>query len=58
MQKNEVKVISLKNDIVFTSQAGMKIGKRNLIRAFAQALEKAEIDVFTFHCLDTLLPQD
>jgi site-specific recombinase XerD len=51
VQKNEVKVRSLKGDIVFTSQAGTKIGKRNLIRTFAQALKKAEIDGFTFHCL-------
>ena len=28
-----------------------KIGKRNLVRAFAQALEKVEIKDFTFHCL-------
>jgi site-specific recombinase XerD len=51
MQKHEGKVISLKNDLVFSSQSGTKIGKRNLIRAFAQALEKAEINDFTFHCL-------
>ena len=51
VQKNEVKMRSLKGDIVFTSQAGTKIGKRNLIRTFAQALKKAEIDGFTFHCL-------
>jgi site-specific recombinase XerD len=51
MQKHEGKVRSLKNDLVFISQSGTKIGKRNLIRAFAQALEKAEIKDFTFHCL-------
>ena len=51
MQKHEGKVRSLKNDFVLSSQAGTKIGKRNLIRAFAQALEKAEISDFTFHCL-------
>jgi site-specific recombinase XerD len=51
MRKYEGKVRSLKNDLVFISQTGTKIGKRNLIRAFAQALEKAEIKDFTFHCL-------
>jgi len=51
MQKHEGKVRSLKNDLVFSSQTGTKIGKRNLIRAFAHALEKAEIKDFTFHCL-------
>ncbi|WP_261340990.1 tyrosine-type recombinase/integrase [Candidatus Scalindua japonica] len=51
MQKHEGKVRSLKNDLVFISMSGTKIGKRNLIRAFAQALEKAEIKNFTFHCL-------
>jgi site-specific recombinase XerD len=51
LKKHECKVRSLKNDLVFSSQAGTKIGKRNLIRAFAQALEKAEIKDFTFHCL-------
>jgi len=51
LKKQECKVRSLKNDLVFSSQAGTKIGKRNLIRAFAQALEKAEIKDFTFHCL-------
>ena len=51
MQKNEVKVRSLKDDIVFTSQAGTKIGKCNLIRTFAQALEMADIEGFIFHCL-------
>jgi site-specific recombinase XerD len=51
MQKHEGKVRSLKNDLVFISRSGTKIGKRNLIRAFAQALEKAEIKDFTFHCL-------
>ncbi len=44
-------VRSLKNDLVFSSQSGTKICKRNLIRAFAQALEKAEIKDFTFHCI-------
>jgi site-specific recombinase XerD len=51
IQKHEVKVINLKNDLVFASQVGTKIGRRNLTRAFAQALEKAEIKDFTFHCL-------
>ena len=51
MRKYEGKVRSLKNDLVFISQTGTKIGKRNLIRAFAQALDKAEIKDFTFHCL-------
>ena len=51
MQKYEGKVRSLKSDLVFISKSGTKICKRNLIRAFAQALEKAEIKNFTFHCL-------
>jgi len=51
IQKHEGKVINLKNDIVFASQVGTKIGKRNLIRAFSQALEKSKIKDFTFHCL-------
>ena len=51
LKKHEDKVRSLKNDLVFSSQVGTKIGKRNLIRAFALALEKAEIKDFTYHCL-------
>ncbi|GAX60379.1 site-specific tyrosine recombinase [Candidatus Scalindua japonica] len=51
MKKHESKVRSIKNDLVFISKSGSKICKRNLIRAFAQALEKAEIKDFTFHCL-------
>ncbi|MCP4368634.1 MAG: site-specific integrase, partial [Deltaproteobacteria bacterium] len=45
------KVRSIKNDLVFPSNAGTKILKRNLIRAFAYALERAGIRDFTFHCL-------
>ena len=51
LKKHECKVRNLKNDLVFSSQVGTKIGKRNLIRAFALALEKAEIKDFTYHCL-------
>ena len=51
MQKYEGKVRSLNNALVFISRSGTKIGKRNLIRAFSQAIEKAEIKEFTFHCL-------
>ena len=51
LKKHECKVRILKNDLVFSSQVGTKIGKRNLIRAFALALEKAEIKDFTYHCL-------
>ncbi len=51
MRKHESKVRSIKNDLVFTSQVGTKIGKRNLIRALSNALKKADIKGFTFHCL-------
>jgi integrase len=51
MRKHECKVRSINNDLVFASQVGTKIGRRNLIRAFAKALERAEIKDFTFHCL-------
>ncbi|MCP4372752.1 MAG: site-specific integrase, partial [Deltaproteobacteria bacterium] len=50
-KKSGEKVRSIKNDLVFTSNAGTKINKRNLIRAFAYALERARIVDFTFHCL-------
>jgi len=51
LQKHEGKVISLKNDLVFASQVDTKIGRRNLTRAFTKALERAEINGFTWHCL-------
>ncbi|MDR4506196.1 MAG: tyrosine-type recombinase/integrase [Candidatus Scalindua sp.] len=50
-KKSGEKVRNIKNDLVFSSNAGTKIFKRNLIRAFAYALEKAGIRDFTFHCL-------
>ncbi len=50
-KKSGEKVRSIKNDLVFPSNAGTKILKRNLIRAFAYALERAGIRDFTFHCL-------
>ena len=50
-KKSGEKVISLKNDLVFTSNAGTKINKRNLTRAFALALKRAGVMDFTFHCL-------
>ncbi len=50
-KKAEEKVLSFKNDLVFVSNAGTKINKRNLIRAFILALKRAMVKDFTFHCL-------
>jgi len=50
-KKAEEKVLSIKNDLVFVSNAGTKINKRNLIRAFILALKRAMVKDFTFHCL-------
>jgi site-specific recombinase XerD len=50
-KKAEEKVLSIKNDLVFVSNAGTKINKRNLTRAFVLALKRAMVKDFTFHCL-------
>jgi integrase len=50
-KKTEEKVLSIKNDLVFISNAGTKINKRNLTRAFVLALKRAMVKDFTFHCL-------
>ena len=45
------KVRHIKNSHVFSSQAGTRLEKRNLLRAFYQAIEKAEVQNFRFHDL-------
>jgi integrase len=51
VMKTQAKVRHLSSDYVFTSRTGTRLEKRNLVRAFHQAVSRGKVEDFRFHDL-------